>query len=97
MSYTVAIRNNTTNETRHYQMDQVWGYGHAFWWTDGNFNCDCNRKLHFEHAAGDDSDVFDCDDGTCECSTGKYSVLYAELPCGKIIILEEPKENTLTD
>ena len=75
MSYTVAIRNNSTNETRIYCQDYEWETD--FGWMEGNFSCDCNRHNIF----------YDSDDDT-PCSEGKYSVLYADLPNGDRVFLE---------
>jgi hypothetical protein len=62
VSYTVAITDTTTGETRERTYDDLgeWDEGSEYWWTDGNFGCDCNRKLEFGRADG-----IDYDDGPC--------------------------------
>lgn len=32
-----------------------WQNSSGFWWTDGNYGCDCNRDLEFMHAADEQS------------------------------------------
>lgn len=90
MSYKVAIRDNATGEVRIGAYDFDWN---EFWWTEGNMSCDCNRRLEFLRAggpgpAGDPH----WNDAEHECGNGAYSVLYAYLPDGKRIALQEPAE-----
>lgn len=54
--YTVTLRDTTTGETRERHMPYEWS---AFWWTDGNFGCDCNRGDVFHD---DSPDVRPCGD-----------------------------------
>jgi hypothetical protein len=51
MTYSVAIRKNETGEVRICEMEVPWGETSLFWWTEGNFGCDCNRELLFERAS----------------------------------------------
>jgi hypothetical protein len=54
-------------------------YGTVFWWTEGNFGCDCNRHLAFEYAFGNEIE----DDEEFQCGHEKYTLvelwLYGEL------------------
>lgn len=74
MKYTIAIRLNATGEERLYRDDYDWPSddGMLFAYTEGNYGCDCNRKLFFERAAGGEPD-FD----SAECGEAAYSILYA--------------------
>lgn len=83
--YKVAIRNEETGEIRVCEMAGEWvgdDYGPSeYWWTEGNFSCDCNRGL-----------VYDSNGSDSKCGTEKYTALYAELPDGtKIPLDEEPR------
>jgi hypothetical protein len=42
-------------------------YTDEFLWSDGNYSCDCNRKIYWSRFAGEP-------DGDIECSHCKYSV-----------------------
>lgn len=81
--YAAHIRNNATGEVRVRQEEwthEGWdgpASGVHFFWTDGNFGCDCNRAIWWH------------DDGNIDrtCGSGKFSVrLIAE---DGTIILDE--------
>lgn len=88
MPYKVAIRKNETGEIRFHEVEWDWFKGDPedgdwSWWVVGNFSCDCNRR---------DSWITDADPDAEEestCSDGKFSALYAELPDGTRITLDE--------
>lgn len=85
MTYKVAIRNNATMEVRIADKDLEWHEASEFWWTDGNFGCDCNRGDEWQRAIGTkEDDLVDTD-----CGHEKYSVLYVEFPDGKRINIDE--------
>ena len=88
MPYKVAIRKNNTDEIRFYEIKWDWyknrESGDLFWWTEGNYSCDCNRELCWLRAGGDDPDLYNV-----KCSDGRFSALYAELPDGEKIQLDE--------
>lgn len=90
MPYNVAIRKNATGEVRMAPMDLDWfkpdGYDDMYWWTEGNFACDCNRHLEWERAAGREPD----NDEGIECGHTAYTALYAELPDGTRIEIDDP-------
>lgn len=71
---TVArIRCNGTGEVREYDMT-AWLEPDAeapsdFIWADGNFACDCNRKIFFGRAIG-----FEYEDEDTPCGDSAYSV-----------------------
>lgn len=83
--YHVAIRNNATGEVRMYRNDLAWDEASMYQWTDGNYGCDCNRTLFWYRAAGDEAEGWKCGD------TG-FSALYAELPDGTRIPIDESPE-----
>ncbi|MDE2100575.1 MAG: hypothetical protein KGL39_25250 [Patescibacteria group bacterium] len=45
MAYIAIIRKNETGEIRRCSVDMEWEGQSMFWWTEGNFGCDCNREL----------------------------------------------------
>ncbi len=84
---TVAeIRDNATGIVREYQDDAVLMNGDAepsvFIWEDGNYSCDCNRRLFFARAAGED------EDWDSECSDGLYSVRVRNKRSGRVFYSE---------
>ena len=86
--YDVAIRRNDTGEVRMCRQDVDWDDtnddGHIYYWTEGNFGCDCNRELEFLRAGGDDP-LFD----SVECGGERFSALYALLPDGRRVPLDD--------
>ena len=99
MPYKVAIRNNETKEIRFEVMERDWfkngPEGDYYWWTEGNFSCDCNRRMSFNRAAGmTGEEVWAIEDQIEKsefgsCSFGLFKALYAELPDGTKIKLDE--------
>lgn len=66
---TVRIRRTADGKTVEYG-DSLYttpDYDGLFVWTDGNYQCDCNRHLFFQRSLG-----LEDDDGPC--SDGKYQV-----------------------
>ena len=84
---TVAeIRDNATGVVREYQNDDILTDGDAepssYIWEDGNYSCDCNRRLFFARAAGEDEDL------DSECSDGLYSVRVRNKKSGRVFYSE---------
>ena len=81
--YTVHIRRNSTGETREVSIDYEFfknGNSDLFWWTDGNFSCDCNR-----------ADVFNTGNAVVEdvpCGYTEFTVLKVVLPDGTEIEID---------
>lgn len=53
MPYKAHILKVSTGETRVRDIDLDWGDSSEYWWTCGNFGCDCNRELEFRRAGGE--------------------------------------------
>ena len=90
MGYKVAIRKNETGEVRVYDVgysdwDTPDGHNDLFWWTEGNFGCDCNRFASWMRAGGEDPGEEDW-----PCGNMRYTVLYADLPDGRRIEIDRP-------
>jgi hypothetical protein len=81
MSYKVAIRKNETGEIRFSTVNWEWSDGDMYWWTEGNFGCDCNREDRWNLAGGDVPK-------SNKCSDSKFSALYVELPDGTKIEID---------
>lgn len=66
------IRNNLTGEIRECETDEILGLTedspYTFIWEDGNYACDCNRRIFFEENGeqGNTEEI--------SCSNGKYYV-----------------------
>jgi len=80
MAYTVRIRNNQTGEIRQ-SRPYDFEFSH-FWWTDGNFGCDCNRQLEFWRAGNED------ETGDAPCGEGRFTVIEAVLEDGSTIQID---------
>jgi hypothetical protein len=80
--YKVRIKNNQTGEIRESDQDLDWGEGSLFWWTDGNFGCDCNREWVFQRAGNEPIS----DDP--ECGNSRYTVIDAVLDSGVVIKID---------
>ena len=85
MMYKVLIRNNETKEERLRFIESDWEDISLFYWTEGNFGCDCNRALQFASAKNEDDEKA----WGQPCGRTKYSVLWAELPSGEKIIIDK--------
>lgn len=48
MAYVAIIRRNADGLVRRCPQEMDWDDGDVFWWTDGNFGCDCNRGIEFD-------------------------------------------------
>ncbi len=82
--YKVAIRDNATGETRIRDMgDLPWLDHTLYWWTEGNFGCDCNRHMEFIRAKDDSESDMDH-----ECGDSAYSVLHAEFDDGSQLTID---------
>jgi hypothetical protein len=91
MAYTVVIRNNITGEVRTGLQPYEWeddedGGGQLFWWTEGNFGCDCNRSLEFARAGGATEE--EAWDAEVECGETVFSVPHVILADGTQISVD---------
>jgi hypothetical protein len=76
------IRDNATGVVREHESHETMMDGDPdpgdFIWSDGNYSCDCNRRLFFARAAGEDEDW----DGGC--SDGLYAVRLRNKRTGRV-------------
>lgn len=59
----------------------------CFWWEDGNGSCDCNRKLFFHRAVGQELDG----DNT-PCGDGGYQIAVYNPHSGRLLFSDIRKE-----
>jgi hypothetical protein len=90
MKYSVLIRKNDTGEERTYRSDDVeWDDTTEFFWTEGNFACDCNRHLSFLRAGGPGpADDPHWNNAEHDCGDTAYAVPYATLEDGSRVELD---------
>jgi hypothetical protein len=80
MGYKVRLKNNETGEirtTKCYDFDYS-----EYWWTDGNFGCDCNREWGFLRA-GDEPLTEDT-----PCGEVKYTAICAVTDEGQLHFID---------
>jgi hypothetical protein len=79
----IEIRRNADGLVRVYETDPgTFGGYHEYVWTEGNFSCDCNRRLLFARAAGDD------EDWESDCSEHLYDVRITNADTGEVLLDE---------
>lgn len=91
MSFIMVMRDDTTGEVRRIQTDLKWLDHSHFFWTEGNFGCDCNRHLIFmrdKDANFDDGDM----EADIECGYEHYTCIEAVFPDGKVIKIDGADE-----
>lgn len=84
MSYDVLIRRNSDGEIRRYTSPVDWDDNSLYWWQEGNFGCDCNRRDCFERAGGREPGHDES-----PCGDEAFAVLKAILPDGQEIVIDE--------
>ena len=87
MPYEVRIRKNDSGEVRSYIDDGEWDETGHYIWTEGNWQCDCNRE-HFFWIAGDDDDEPE-PKGPGRCSNGRFTAIEAILADGRRMPLDK--------
>jgi len=80
MTYTVTMRNNATGEVKDFVQDLPWETHSHFWWTDGNYGCDCNRYLVWNDYPDEDDDT--------PCGHTMFTVLHATLQTGEVVKID---------
>jgi hypothetical protein len=83
MSYRVAIQNKETGEVRIVPIAKVWDELSEHLWLDGEYACDCCRALWFEGEQPSPDKL-----ANRECGFERFAALWAELPDGNRIALE---------
>ncbi len=87
-NYHLIITNNETKETRICAMDIPFLAGSLWWLTEGNYGCDCNRRIEFYRVEFPKL-IYD----DYECTGGKFTIVAAILSNGSIMPIDEPYRN----
>ena len=89
MSYHVTIRDTTTGETRiSREFKEDWDPDKShWWWTEGNYGCDCNRQLEFIRAEGREPTVEEWNTA-CNDSQNRFVVRHAILKDGSTVLID---------
>ena len=87
MHYSVVLRDRQTGECRQTSIG-TWTSDCKFWWTDGNFGCDCNR--HYVFASGSPVD----EAPPCNHNNQRYTVEYVEFSNGDRVPLNSPPSSS---
>jgi hypothetical protein len=83
--YEVEILDTVTGETRWKSYPYEWNDG--FWWTAGNFSCDCNRAAAFMRAGGEEPSEKYWDEVVCSAGN-RYRVPRVRLADGTVLTVE---------
>ena len=103
MGYNIIIRENSSGDTVEYDMELEWSEGSKFWLTrhEGNYRCDCNRKMTWlrAHGASEEESETLCEEKQDEitgfwhdvfpCGHEAYDILYAVVD-GERIPIDTP-------
>jgi hypothetical protein len=95
MNYTVKIQDRATGEvSARYMGDGVhWGESSEFWWTDGNYGCDCNRFATFLRGKGVPEEKVAGMEWPCRYDKypdGRFRVVEIVLTDGTVVYGEDP-------
>lgn len=82
-SYDVVIIETAARESKRVHMDLPW-YDHSlFWWTQGNFSCDCNRGECVWQRDKNAEETVDV-----PCGSDKYIIIKAIFPDGTECLID---------
>jgi len=80
--YTVRFKDTVTGEEAEKVYEYEWEDGSDYWWSEGNFSCDCNRYLEFLRAKGQDPAL---DEAVCNSGDNRYEVVSITCPDGQVV------------
>jgi len=83
MKYTLDMTDVKTGESKLIKFDLDWNDGSKFWWSEGNFACDCNRAGVFS------ADLHNYEN--CNIGKNRFIVHKAILENGDEIIIDGAK------
>ena len=66
--FTVKITDKESGEARYCKYEEPWDEGEEYLWAEGNWSCDCNRRIFFERAVNPDWA------GEARCGDSRYAV-----------------------
>lgn len=81
MKIDVSITDTVTGEMVVYHDDVDYSSvdDARFFWTEGNFGCDCNRKASFERAKGIETEMEPDEEYPCSGATNRYTISIHEI------------------
>lgn len=82
----ITIRKNSTGEIRVADFPLPWYEHSLYFWSEGNFSCDCNRHDLFGRVL---DPQFDED---FKCGHNEYTVIKATFPDGTEQLIDEEKQ-----
>lgn len=89
MNYKVCIVDTATGEERVKEAGVPWGEGTIFWWSMGNYACDCNREWEFARAGGmPEKQVMELNG---PCGHTRFHVPWLEVN-GERIVIDAPEK-----
>lgn len=65
----VRIMRNSDKKIRIYKYEKWAEWTNEFWWEGGNMSCDCNRRMIFDEAGGEETSE------EIECGRGAYTII----------------------
>lgn len=80
----VVVRKNSTGEVKRIRTDLEWFDHSHFFWTEGNFSCDCNRHhvFHWDKEPPRKQEKF-------KCGHTAYTVIKVIFPDGTEQLIDE--------
>lgn len=89
--YRFQIREVATGRTVVCEFDSPHASRSDFWWLEGGYSCDCNRKLQFDRALDQVGDVASGSD--YPCGEGVFVFDWVELDGVRFIENDKPTEH----
>lgn len=84
------IREVATGRTIVREFSNPQGERSPYWWLEGNYGCDCNRKMEFDRALNQETD--DEDNYPCGDNPNAYVFDWVELDGVRFIENDDPTE-----
>ena len=81
--YYVTIRDRKTCDVSRTAINLPWDESSEFWWSEGNFSCDCNRGDVFHDGMGIKRRDYPC--VNVEFPNGRFEVVSVELEGGSVV------------
>lgn len=89
--YFVTMRDEETQEELTFSMRKIeWEDGSDFWWSEGNYGCDCNRHLEFQEAKTGSRPM----DDKVSCNGERYRVICIKLEDGTQVYGPELRDSS---
>lgn len=93
MSYRFQLRDTQTGETAIRELDLSPTTTCDFWWLEGNYACDCNRKLEWDRARNVNGDFED----DYPCNAGRNRYVFDWVEADGVRFIENDKANARSE